>query len=194
MFCENCGTKLTEGARFCENCGKAVNAAPITSAVKAASVTVVPDDLPECISINEDGDMQWSYKKNLITHTEDIVVYAKFTFWLSVFLFIVGFLSNDFDFEAAGNLFVTTFIMVGIMMFIGWIGTIIFYGGTLGTIMTMNERMVVYATMPKEAKKTKKLAFLHFFLNCFRAMMISERHPLMRFRTVIQGMTPILQM
>ena len=42
MFCQNCGTKLNDGARFCSNCGASIGNVPVPAAAPVVEAPVAP--------------------------------------------------------------------------------------------------------------------------------------------------------
>ena len=153
MYCENCGQKLPEGAKFCNSC-----VAPVVS--EAAAEPEMGEDagyqkVTENILLCPDGKYRWVYEFEMLKNPTVLITVLKvilLSFGIVLgFMALVNLIGGDFrywngsDFASFGR---GMLILAGI------------YGWSYQVLIVMDENGVEQKMMKKEFAKAQALGWL----------------------------------
>lgn len=160
MFCQNCGQKLPETAKFCENCGAPVEKATPTKPMTAGG----SGDIRLC----PDGKYRWYYEYPMLKNPVILI-----TIWKVMLIaglapaLLVLFTSLSDGVLSALRAFITVYgIIIGIVFVLSCIAYFIVaatYGFKYIVLFTMDEEGVVHSQQDKQFKKAQAAGWLTVF-------------------------------
>ena len=185
MFCSNCGNQIDDTAKFCENCGTPVDTPdapaagtpPAPAAKKPPRRRKAPAAAPSAeapeegrkvtpnITLGADGKYRWTYEMSMFRNPTIFVLLMKillFSFGC-VFLFVVCLegCGGTLDAEHFASHCKIFGILIGVMTVLAAVGYLVYaaiMGGKYIADFTMDEKGVLHAQNPAQAKKARKLA------------------------------------
>ena len=168
MYCENCGQKLPEGAKFCNSCG-----APVVS--EAAAEPEMREDagyqkVTENILLCPDGKYRWVYEFEMLKNPTVLITVLKvmllsFGIVLGV-MALVNLIGGDFrywnasDFASFGRgmlIFLAGVLVISVIAYLILAGI---YGWSYQVLIVMDENGVEQKMMKKEFAKAQALGWL----------------------------------
>ena len=157
MFCQNCGQKLPETAKFCENCGAPVEKATPTKPMTAGG----SGDIRLC----PDGKYRWYYEYPMLKNPVILI-----TIWKVMLIaglapaLLVLFTSLSDGVLSALRAFITVYgIIIGIVFVLSCIAYFIVaatYGFKYIVLFEMDEDGVRHAQQEKQFKKAQAIGWL----------------------------------
>lgn len=179
MFCSNCGTRLSDGAKFCPSCGTPVSgAAPVPEKVVSNHLyqpeEVEEEQLPQKgryvtnnIVLGTDGKYHWSYKFNMLKNPSILFILWKMFFWIFIGIFTMITLFDVFDgyytFEKFFDFwkFALFFILCAeAFIAVGYFIYSLIMGSYYYVLFDMDDDGVTHTQMPKQFKKAQAMGWI----------------------------------
>ena len=181
MFCSNCGNQIDDTAKFCENCGTPVDApdapaagTPPASAAKkpprrrkapAAAPTGEDRQITRNITLGADGVYRWTYEMSMFRDPTLFVLIMKVLLIAVAIVFLFnlclegceGHLNAEtlaFDFKILG----IGILGIAVLAALGYLLYAAIMGGKYIVDFAMDEKGILHAQTPAQAKKARKLA------------------------------------
>ncbi len=158
MFCSHCGNKIDDEAKFCERCG-----APVGD--PAAEPSDAGTKVSPNITLGPDGKYRWTYEMSLFRNPTIFVLVWKILFFSAALVFGFILVLSGCEGNLTGEAFLGYLkimgIVVAVLTVISAVGMLIYaaiMGGKYIVDFTMDEKGVLHAQTPAQAKKARKLA------------------------------------
>lgn len=166
MFCSNCGSPLTEGARFCPSCGASVNGAETPAApVPPPMADAVPTaglPLPEGIERAPDGSLCWTYEQSLWKNPSILYTLLKVMLVVDVIVVVmigvISAITGDFDLTMTLTVGAVVMVISVLLALIGYAVFALISGGKHEMLFIMDETRVIHTLMPKEAERGRRIS------------------------------------
>ncbi len=158
MFCSHCGNQMDGQAKFCERCGAPVGkpaAEPPTEGTK-----VSPN-----ITLGPDGKYRWTYEMSLFRNPTVFLLVWKILFFSFAlvfgFIMVLSVCEGNLTGEAFLGYLKISGIVMAVLTVISAVAMLIYaaiMGGKYVVDFEMDEKGVLHAQTPAQAKKARKLA------------------------------------
>ena len=178
MFCEICGVRLKEGAKFCTNCGAPVaqNEAeehPAPSHAEKQPVPSNPEELSARIQLCPDGKYRWSYEVNLWKNPSILLDLMKvFGIIMAGIWFLSVILVPLFDGHLrwhrvvdASTVYIWVIVAMLALCLVGYVISGIISGGRYAAFFVMDEETVTHQQMGKGVKRTQLIAAINMMMD-----------------------------
>lgn len=159
MFCQNCGNRMDDNARFCSSCG-----APMPQMTQPPPDMQDEGDgaLPPGIERLEDGTLCWIYAQSLWSNPTILYTVLKVMMisTLIVMLLLVGLSIMEGDFDLGETLIIGGGLAAGVTV-LSLIGYAVFAavsGGKYNMLFFMNDTIIVHMAMPKEKTRGDRIS------------------------------------
>jgi hypothetical protein len=168
-FCENCGARLTDGARFCENCGTPVGGVSAGKPVDTRTSAQLPAG--SSIALGEDGTYRWVFEYSLWRDPTVFLtvfkVFAGVGLGLVVLTGVFDLFDGNWDIVDLADRLRFDAVILAIACGLALVGYVVFalmQGGKYCVMFTMDEESVEYRPLPKEMKRAEAIGALNVLM------------------------------
>ena len=176
MYCENCGAKIPDGAKYCDSCG-----APV---VVKEDITEEPSDkkkvkkkdskdrlegkkVTENIYLCPDGKYRWYYEFDMMRNPAILITVFKVLGLSALIVFVLVALINLIDGNGIlpsdpGEIKVIVYVILAFVVITLLAYTILAaaYGWKYLVLFEMDEEKVIHMQLPKQFEKAKAIGWL----------------------------------